>query len=123
MINIGKVKAHYFPTFKKMASLLTILLLSFLKGNFPDSMFLSPSFSYEIESFVSQMDSKKSIGPYGIPVASVKILVMHCLTSRDMCVEFACYRLIKVELSTWPSSTFCLSRRSSYCSISILPSQ
>lgn len=112
-----------------MASLLTILLLlskllpisqgnyrptSFLKGNFPDSMFLSPSqFSYEVESYMSQMDSKKSIGPYGIPVASLKIQVMYCVTSRDMCVEFAYYRLIKVELNTWPSSTFCLSRRSS----------
>ena len=34
-----------------------------LKGNFPDSMFLSPVTSYEVESKLSQMDRKKSIGP------------------------------------------------------------
>ena len=35
----------------------------FLKVNFPDSMFLSPVTSYEVESKLSQMDRKKSIGP------------------------------------------------------------
>ena len=37
---------------------------SFRKGNFPESMFLSPVTSYEVESYVSQMDKKKSIGSY-----------------------------------------------------------
>ena len=47
---------------------------SFLKGNFPDSMFLSPVTSYEVESYISQMDSTKSVGPYSIPVPLLKIL-------------------------------------------------
>ena len=38
---------------------------SFLKGNFPDSMFLSP---------VTSMDNNKSIGPYSMPVPLLKIL-------------------------------------------------
>ena len=34
---------------------------SFLKGNFPESMFLSPVTSYVVESYISQMDNSKSI--------------------------------------------------------------
>ena len=41
---------------------------SFLKGNFPDSMFLSPVSSVEVDSYISQMDNNKSIGPYSITV-------------------------------------------------------
>ena len=50
---------------------------SFLKGNFPDSMFLSPVTSVEVDSYISQMDNKNSIGPYGIPVPLLKILKTH----------------------------------------------
>ena len=49
----------------------------FLKGNFPDSMFLSPVTSAEVDSYISQMDNNKSIGPYSIPVALLKILKTH----------------------------------------------
>ena len=52
-------------------------LTSFLKGNFPDSMFLSPVTSVEVDSYISQMDNNKSIGPYSIPVTSLKILKTH----------------------------------------------
>ena len=50
---------------------------SFLKGNFPDSMFLSPVTSVEVDSYSSQMDNNKSIGPYSIPVPLLKILKTH----------------------------------------------
>ena len=50
---------------------------SFLKGNFPDSMFLSPATSVEVDSYISQMDNNKSIGPYSIPVPLLKILKTH----------------------------------------------
>ena len=50
---------------------------SFLKGNFPDSMFLSPATSVEVDSYMSQMDNNKSIGPYSIPVPLLKILKSH----------------------------------------------
>ena len=35
---------------------------SFLKGNFPDSMFLFLVTSVEVDSYISQMDNNKSIG-------------------------------------------------------------
>ena len=47
---------------------------SFLKGNFPDSMFIAPVTSVEVNSFISQMDNNKSIVPYSIPVPLLKIL-------------------------------------------------
>ena len=50
---------------------------SFLKSNFPDSMFLSPATSVEVDSYISQMDNNKSIGPYSIPVPLLKILKTH----------------------------------------------
>ena len=37
-------------------------------------MFLSPVTSYEVESYIFQMDSTKSVGPYSIPVPLLKIL-------------------------------------------------
>ena len=48
---------------------------SFLKGNFPDSMLLSPVTSAEVDSYISQIDNNKSIGPYmhSIPVPLLKI--------------------------------------------------
>ena len=45
---------------------------SFLKGNFPDSMFLSPVTSVEADSYISQMDNNKSTGPYSILVPLLK---------------------------------------------------
>ena len=50
---------------------------SFLKGNFPDSMFLSPVSSVEVDSYISQMGNNKSFGPYSIPVPLLKILQTH----------------------------------------------
>ena len=47
---------------------------SFLNGNFPESMFLSPITSLEDEYYISQMDNNKSIGPCSIPVPLLKIL-------------------------------------------------
>ena len=47
---------------------------SFLNGNFPKSMFLSPITSLEVEYYISQMDNNKSIGPCSIPVPLLKIL-------------------------------------------------
>ena len=37
-------------------------------------MFFSPVTSVEVDSYISQMDNKKSIGPYSIPVPLLKIL-------------------------------------------------
>ena len=51
---------------------------SFLKGNFPDSMFLSRVTSVEVDSYISQVDNNKSIGPYCIPVPLLKILKTPC---------------------------------------------
>ena len=50
---------------------------SFLKGHFLDTMFLSPVTSVEVDSYISQMDNNKSIGPYSIPVPLLKILRTH----------------------------------------------
>ena len=40
-------------------------------------MFLSPVTSVEVDSYISQMDNNKSIGPYSIPVPLLKILKTH----------------------------------------------
>ena len=40
-------------------------------------MFLSPVTSLEVDSYISQMDNNKSIGPFGIPVPLLKILRNH----------------------------------------------
>ena len=40
-------------------------------------MFLSPVTSFEVESYLSQMDNNKSIGPCSIPVPLLKILKTH----------------------------------------------
>ena len=58
----------------------TVLLFS-AKGNFPDSMVLSPVPPHEIESYISQMDSTKSIGPYSIQIPLLKIMLssLSCL--------------------------------------------
>ena len=47
---------------------------SFMKGNFPDSMFLSRVTSVGVDSYISQVDNNKSIGPYCIPAPLLKIL-------------------------------------------------
>ena len=45
-----------------------------MKGNFPDSMFLSRVTSVGVDSYISQVDNNKSIGPYCIPAPLLKIL-------------------------------------------------
>ena len=89
IINVSKVKADYIPTLLENGKLIDnpsaiagtfnnffvnvgkntdkdishgrYCPTSFLKGNFPDSMFLSPVTSYEVESYISQMDTSKSV--------------------------------------------------------------
>ena len=105
IINISKVKADYIPSILEsgktvdnpcaIANIFNNFFVnvgkntdkdipcgnccptSFLKGNFPDSMFLSPATSVEVDSYMSQMDNNKSIGPYSIPVPLLKILKTH----------------------------------------------
>ena len=105
IINVSKVKADYIPTLLENGKLIDnssaiagtfnnffvnvgkntdkdishgkYCPTSFLKGNIPDSMFLSPVTSYEVESYISQMDSTKFVGPYSIPVLLLKILKAH----------------------------------------------
>ena len=107
IINISKVKADYIPTLLEssksidnpwaIANIFNIFFVnvgrktdkdipqgsccptSFLNGNFPESMFLSPITSFEVESYmyISQMDNNKSIGPCSIPVRLLKILKTH----------------------------------------------
>ena len=118
IINVSKVKADYIPTLLENGKLIdnpsaiartfnnffvnvgkntdkdishgSYCPTSFLKGNFPDSMFLSPVNSYEVESYISQMDSTKSVGPYSIPVPLLKILKAHiapilsCLVNESL---------------------------------------
>ena len=101
-INSGKVKADYIPSILEsgkpvdnpcaIANIFNNLFVnvgkntdkdipcgnccptSFLKGNFPDSMFLSPFTSVEVGSYISQMDNNKSIHRYSIPFPLLKIL-------------------------------------------------
>ena len=101
-INSGKVKADYIPSILEsgkpvdnpcaIANIFNNLFVnvgkntdkdipcgnccptSFLKDNFPDSMFLSPFTSVEVGSYISQMDNNKSINPYSIPFPLLKIL-------------------------------------------------
>ena len=105
IINISKVKADYIPSILEsgktvdnpcaIANIFNNFFVnvgkntdkdipcgnccptSFLKGSFPDSMFLSPVTSVEVDSYISQMDNNKSIGPYSIPVPLLKILKTH----------------------------------------------
>ena len=51
---------------------------SFRKGNFPESMFLSPVNSVEVDSYISQMDNNKSIGD---PLVLI-VFQSHCLKIR-----------------------------------------
>ena len=64
IINISKVKADYIPS----------ILENGKTVDNPDSMFLSPVTSVEVDSYISQMDNNKSIGPCSIPVPLLKIL-------------------------------------------------
>ena len=47
---------------------------SFMKGNFPDSMFLSRVTSVGVDSYIGQVDNNKSIGPYCSPID----VLSHC---------------------------------------------
>ena len=51
--------------------------VSFLKGTYSQSVFLSPVTSNEVEDFISQMDNNKTTGPFSIPVPLLKILKTH----------------------------------------------
>ena len=51
--------------------------VSFLKGTYSESMFLSPVTSNEVEDFISQMDNNKTTGLFSIPVPLLKILKTH----------------------------------------------
>ena len=51
-----------------------------------DSMFLDPVTSYEVGSYISQMDSMKSIGPYSIPIPLLKILKVHIIAPILSCL-------------------------------------
>ena len=75
---------------------------SFLKGNFPDSMFLSPVTSYEVESYISQMDCSKSVGPYSIPVPLLKILKAHIAPILSCLVNESLLCGIFPENLNWP---------------------
>ena len=105
IINISKVKADYIPSILEsgktvdnpcaIANIFNNFFVnvgkntdkdipcgnccptSFLKCNFPDSMFLSPVTSVEVDLYISQMDNNKSIGPYSIPVPLLRILKTH----------------------------------------------
>ena len=105
IINISKVKADYIPSILEsgktvdnpcaIANIFNNFFVnvgkntdknipcgnccptSFLKGNFPDSMFLFLVTSVEVDSYISQMDNNKSIGPCSIPVPLLKILKTH----------------------------------------------
>ena len=46
-------------------------------GNCCPSMFLSPVTSVEVDSYISQMDINKSIGPYSIPAPLLRIFKTH----------------------------------------------
>ena len=51
--------------------------LDFLKDRNPNSMFLAPVTPQEIEIITRSLNTKKSIGPYSIPVFLFKILSGH----------------------------------------------
>ena len=90
IINIGKVKADYIPSILEsgktvdnpcaIANIFNNFFVNVGKNtdkDIPDSMFLSPVTSVEVDSYISQMDNNKSIGPYSIPVPLLKILKIH----------------------------------------------
>ena len=96
VINISKVKADYIPTLLEgdksidnpcaIANILNNFFVnvgrntdkdisqgncsptSFLNGNFPESMFLSPITPFKVEPYIFQTDNNKSIDPCSIPV-------------------------------------------------------
>ena len=133
IINVSKVKADYIPTLLENGKLIdnpsaiartfnnffvnvgkntdkdishgSYSPTSFLKGNLPDSMFLSPVTSYEVESYISQMaqlDSTKSVGPYSIPVPLLKILKAHIAPILSHLVNESLLCGIFPEKLNWP---------------------
>ena len=69
-VNVG-------PNVDKSVSRTKISLLEFLKDRNPNSMFLAPVTPQEIETITRLLNTKKSIGPYSIPVFLLKILSIH----------------------------------------------
>ena len=51
--------------------------LDYLKNSNPSSLFLAPVTPDEIEIIIKSLSTKKSIGPYSIPVFLLKILSRH----------------------------------------------
>ena len=99
IINISKVKADYISSILEsgktldnpcaIANIFDNFFVNVGKntdkdipcGNCCPSMFLSPVTSVEVDSYISQMDNNKSIGPYSIPVPLLKIHISHLFHS------------------------------------------
>ena len=95
IINISKVKADYIPSILEsgktvdnpcaIANIFDNFFVNVGKntdkdipcGNCCPSMFLSPVTSVEVDSYISQMDINKSIGPYSIPAPLLRIFKTH----------------------------------------------
>ena len=70
-INVGSNVDKSIPRTKKSP-------LSYLKGrNPPESLFLAPVTSEEIEIIINLLDKNKSARPYRIPVFLLKVLCTH----------------------------------------------
>ena len=74
--NIGRSTEHQIPKGKFNA-------LSYLKGNYPNSLFLSPATPSEVSLIISELNTNKSVGPNSIPVFILKLtntLISHPLS-------------------------------------------
>ena len=63
--NIGPELAKKIPRGNKTPS-------SFLKGDFPDSMFFTPVFEYEISDIISNLKNSTSMGHDNLPISLLK---------------------------------------------------
>ena len=90
-------------------------------------MFLSPATSYEVESYISQMDNKKSIDPYSISEHLLKIRKAHiapvlsCLVNESLLCGIFPKKLKFVKLIS-VSKKGSTQDKDSYRPISVLPS-
>ena len=62
--------------------------LDYLKNSSPSSLFLAPVTPDEIEIIIKSLNTKKSIGPYSIPVFLLKILSRHTAKTFGTNCEF-----------------------------------
>ena len=65
--------------------------LDYLKNSNPRSLFLAPVTPDEIEIIIKSLNTKKSIGPYSIPVFLLKILSRHISKPLAQIVNFSFY--------------------------------